>query len=163
MYRDMKKNNEKGFTLLELFIVMIIIGIIAATSIPKMNFQFFKNKLRSSTSAVTASLYLARMKAVNNGEEHGVQFLTSGEFYIVKDPLGSPEIVGVTNKLDDGISFLNINFVNWLAVFSEQGQLEKTCLPTGVMTGSILLENDIGDSTQVDITFVSGGIREKNL
>ena len=155
--------NEKGFTLLELFIVMIIIGIIAATSIPKMNFQFFKNKLRSSTSAVTSSLYLARMKAVNSSEEHGVKFLVSGEFYIVKNPLDSLEIVGVTNKLDDGISFTDINFVNWLVVFSEQGQLEKTCLPTGVMTGSILLENDIGDSTQVDITRVSGRIREKNL
>ena len=159
----MKKNNEKGFTLLELFIVMIIIGIIATITLPKMNFQFFKNKLRSSTSAVTSNLYLARMKAVNNSEEHGVQFLSSGEFYIVKDPLGTSEIVGVRNKLDDGISFLNINFVNWLAVFNEQGQLEKTCLPAGVMTGSILLENDIGDSTQVDITFISGRIREKNL
>ena len=104
----MKKNNEKGFTLLELFIVIIIIGIIAATTLPKMNFQFFKNKLRSSTSAVTSNLYLARMKAVNNSEEHGVQFLSSGEFYIVKDPLGTSEIVGVRNKLDDGISFLNI-------------------------------------------------------
>jgi len=163
MYRDMKKNNEKGFTLFEILIVMVIIGIIAATSIPKMNFQFFKNKLRSSTSAVTSSLYLARMKAVNTSEEHGVKFLISGEFYIVKDPLGTPEMVGFTNKLDDGISFLNINFVNWLAVFNEQGQLVKTCLPTGVMTGSILLENDIGDSTQVDVTFISGRIREKNL
>ncbi len=159
----MKQGNEKGFTMIELLIVLVILGILAGLAVPSLSHLFSKDKLRASTTTVTSSLYVARMKAVNEAEPYGVQFDADGLFTIVRDPAGANEIRGAGYNLEEGISFSEINFQNWLVVFNEFGQLEKSCLPSGVLTGTITITNGIIDSTMVEVTFLTGRIRETNL
>ena len=159
----MKHGNEKGFTFIELMIVLVILGILAGLAIPSLDLLFSKDKLRASTSTVTSSLYVARMKAVNEAEPYGVQFNVDGLFTIVRDPEGASEIRGAGYKLEDGITFSEVNFEDWLVIFNEFGQLEKSCLPSGEMTGSIIITNGVVDSTMVEVTFITGRIRETNL
>ena len=159
----MKANNENGFTFIEIVVVMAILSILVTLAVPRMDFLFEKNKLQSSTSAITSSLYLARMKSVNDGLSYGVQFTEEGLFYVVKDPYGIAETFGETESLEDGIEILENTFIDELAVFNEYGQLEKTCLPTGDLTGTIILTDAITDSTRIEVTFITGRIRETNL
>jgi len=158
----MKSRNENGFTLVEMMIILVIIAILGALAVPNMNRIFSKNKLRSSTTSVTSSLYLARMKAINEGEPYGVEFFGDGSYHILKDPYGAGEVFGNPYHLDDEISFEEITFVSQLAVFNEYGQLHKNCLPAGESTGLVKISDGLADTTMVQVTFISGRIRETN-
>ena len=156
----MKIWNKKGFTLVEMLVILIILGILGALAVPNMNKMFFKNKIRKSTTSVTSSLYLARMKAINDGELFGVEFFEDGTFNIVQDPYVSRIVIGNPYQLEEGITFADVSFVDWLAVFTEYGQLDKNCLGSGETTGVVQLTDGSEDSTMVEVTFISGRIRE---
>ena len=161
----MKTGNENGFSLVELMIVLVILGILVTIAMPNLGMVFTKNKLQASTSQVTSSLYLARMKAVNDAEPYGVKFNMTepGDINIIRDPLGDNEVRGATSRLEEGIEFSEITFQNDLVIFNEFGQLDKNCLPTGILTGTIIMTNGLEDTTRVDITRLTGRIRETNL
>ena len=159
----MKTRHENGFTLIELMVVLFVIVALSAIALPQMDMMFSKNKLRASTASVTSSLYLSRMKSINDGEQYGVQFnFADGTFQIKKDPYGTVEDFGQPYALDEDISFNDITFVSDLAVFNEYGQLDKKCLAAGESTGLIEIVNAESDTTKVEVTFISGRIRETN-
>lgn len=159
----MRQHGEGGYTLAEIMIVMVILGILASLALPNLGPIFSKDKLRASTTSVTSSLYQARTKAVNEGALYGVQFLSTGEFYVVSEPKGTPVRSGVPYRLEEGITITENTFVDNLVIFNVYGQLDRACLPTGDMAGRIILSNGSIDSTKVEITFISGRIRETNL
>ena len=158
----MKSRDEKGFTLVELMIILVIIGILGALAIPNMSRLLSKSKLKASTTSVTSSLYLARMKAINEGVPCGVEFFADGSYHILQDPYGTGEVSGNPYNLDDEVSFEEITFVDWIAVFNEYGQLHKNCLPAGESTGVVKISDGVADTTMVEVTFISGRIRETN-
>ncbi|WP_136808428.1 type IV pilin protein [Desulfosediminicola flagellatus] len=79
MTKQMKKSNEKGFTLIELMIVVAIIGILAAIAIPQ--YQNFTKKSKASE----AKVYLS---AITTAE--AAYYAENSEFATLAE-LGNPE------------------------------------------------------------------------
>lgn len=63
----MKKNNEKGFTLVELVVVIAIIGILAAVAVP--NYSNYQRRSRISTDITTSQELIReiRLKEIEKG------------------------------------------------------------------------------------------------
>lgn len=101
------KKSEKGFTLIELMIVVAIIGILAAIAIP----QFASYRIKAFNSAANSDLRNAKL-----GEE---ALFTDFRFYgdsVANLPIGNCAGAGAAGAVIDGGAALNPGSVNCLAV-----------------------------------------------
>ncbi len=102
------RKTQKGFTLIELMIVVAIIGILAAIAIP----NFLKFQLKSKTSEAKVNL-----AAIRTAEE---SYLAEFGQYI--DAIASPATNGGTTKQgfsDSGLAGANFDTIGW----SPEGQV----------------------------------------
>jgi len=102
------------------------------------------------------------MNAINTGLPSCVEFFEDGTFHIFVDSLGTKIVKGNPYKLEDGISFGEVTFKDWIAVFTDNGGLDKNCLGTGETVGKVTITQGLSDTTKVEVTLLSGRIRETN-
>lgn len=65
----MLKRNLDGFTLVELMVTVVIVGILATIALPSFNEFIERSNLRSSAESVLNALQLARAEAVRRNEQ----------------------------------------------------------------------------------------------
>ncbi len=82
----MKTN--KGLTLLEILIVMAIMGIIAAMSIPSMSNFVRKNRIENQTRRIHSDLMNARTRALATNRTHCLVFQTNN-YQVISDTNGN--------------------------------------------------------------------------
>ena len=77
MLQKLRKNNQKGFTLIELMIVIAIIGILAAIAIP--NFLAYRTRGQNSAAVAAAkNFYNTAMAYFADTTSSGTQALVLG-------------------------------------------------------------------------------------
>jgi type II secretion system protein H len=74
----------RGFTLLELVIVLFLAGLVAALVIPRLSGTLESSRLRSGASDVRAALTLARTLAVSGSSLRAAAFDIEGGRYAVE-------------------------------------------------------------------------------
>jgi len=74
-------DRQRGFTLLEVIIVMAIMGIVAAIGIPSFSDWREKQAVRSATQALLAHLKQARIKAVADNRSVSVKFTSTSYIF----------------------------------------------------------------------------------
>lgn len=67
-----RSNFSAGFTLIELMITMVIIGIFASMAIPSFQKTWEKNQFRAGNKAFTSALRKARSYAISNKQPFGI-------------------------------------------------------------------------------------------
>lgn len=77
-----KKHFKHGFSLLELLIVIVVIGIIASVSIPKLK-QYFNFKTYNAARILVSDIHYAQTLAETTQINHGIMFYPDEDKYIV--------------------------------------------------------------------------------
>lgn len=68
------RNSENGFTLIELMIGVVIVGILAALAAPNFQAAYTKHSFQSGNKKIVSTLKQARSFAIADKEPYGVHF-----------------------------------------------------------------------------------------
>ena len=71
--------SEKGTTLLEIIVVVVLVGILAAIAIPSMRALAPRYRLQSATSELVEAMQLGRMRAISTGRVFYIDFDYGGD------------------------------------------------------------------------------------
>jgi prepilin-type N-terminal cleavage/methylation domain-containing protein len=166
---------EKGFTLIELIIVVAIGAILGATAVPDFLGLSDRARLKSAARDVASAMQQARISAIRNATAWAIDFdVASGQYRILSsdggdgtwgdgnEPVyktialpGDATVAFGTDYADrpgepnpgatDGVSFTDNR-----VVFGTDGTS---------ITGTVYLKNDDGDSFAVGASSIAGSIK----
>lgn len=109
--------NQKGVTLIELIIVMVIIAIGATLVAPGISTWMFQYRLRSATRDIGSTMRIAQMKAISNNLTYQISFDPANRSYILQYDTGGLIVNdGDTQILSREVQF-NTTFAGNIATF----------------------------------------------
>ncbi len=69
-----KLGSARGITIIEMMITAVIIGLVAAAAVPRMQIAYERMKFKKANKSVNSTLRLARSMAITDKEQYGVFF-----------------------------------------------------------------------------------------
>jgi prepilin-type N-terminal cleavage/methylation domain-containing protein len=124
------KHNTKGFTILELTIVAVVIAVISALAIPQFAKVMERLKLKTAGRDVISSLRLARSSAVSQRDQFGVYFDYTENQYVLFHDLANPssftynpgsDTIIVTKALPGRVNIGYVSFPSSAVIFRPNG------------------------------------------
>jgi general secretion pathway protein H len=136
--------NQKGVTLLELIVVMIIIAIGATLMAPGISSWMPHYRLRSATRDIVSTMRVAQMKAISNNLTHEVFFDPPNRSYRLQyTTTGGVTILdGDLQVLSNGFQ-LNTTFAGNIATFRPDST---------ITSGSVNITNPKGFQKTIQLT-----------
>jgi prepilin-type N-terminal cleavage/methylation domain-containing protein len=134
----MNRFDTRGFTLIELAITVLVLGLVFTFSIPAYHSISASYQLHGATENIAAQLRLAREKAISTGADQPMHFTPSflGSDYHIHYASG----VGAMWKLPNGISYYAVT-------------VNPTMHPDGRSSGSgiVVLQDTRGKKDTVSV------------
>jgi prepilin-type N-terminal cleavage/methylation domain-containing protein len=148
---EVKPMNKKGVTLIELIVVMVIIGILAAFFAPNIAAWLPNLRLRSTARDIVSTMRTAQIKAVSTNMRYRVRFTLPASYILeYENPPGTWVGEGVTQNFSSGISIAAINF--------NTGNNAEFNSNSTSSSGSLRLQNTRGTQRQLTLTPSTGRV-----
>ena len=130
-----KMRNQKGITMIELMIVVVIIGLIAGMAVPRFKNAYERIQFRSISRDIVSTMRLARSLAITNKQNVGVAFNASAHTVTLfqKDTastvlnlLESTDSVLTVDTLPKELGYLGTDLTNSTLVYRPNGSADFT-------------------------------------
>lgn len=150
MLRQMKTNpggfNSKGFTLMEMMISVVIIGVVATLAAPRMEKEMTRIEFRGTTQEFVSTLREARSLSITEKKDYSVDFnYESGSYTLTRKEAGQ-DVLMRTKQLPGSSATVTQSFTGPL-VFSPDGSANNS--------GQIFLYSYDDDGTGYSTSFAT--------
>lgn len=144
----------KGFSLIEIMVVVLVVGIALATATPSMRSFYEGHKLRSATSTLESNLRRARSAAITRDSNVRMWVFDDTNSYVVmrdNDGDGNFSIPVSRGTFDPAINAANISFGGAdFVTFDSRGRPDNP--------GSMRLQSHSGKAFEILVAAGSGHI-----
>jgi len=111
-YRKLLNENKKGFTLIELTVVIFIAGILLSITVPTIRDSFLHDNLKTVSRKVVATITWLRNKSVSEYNDHILFFdIESGKYWHETEGMDDSELLIVreqANTMPEDVHILDI-------------------------------------------------------
>jgi prepilin-type N-terminal cleavage/methylation domain-containing protein len=126
----LRLKNERGISMLEMMIAVVVIGLLAAISVPNFSGAIRKMKFDNEGRDMVSSLRFARSAAITLQQPVGVLFNTDAKkvmtFIDRVNPGGNTYEIGDsllrTDSLETSVSYFGTTFAGQVVVFQPDGR-----------------------------------------
>lgn len=142
----MNRTNKKGFTIVELVVVIAVIAILAAVLIPNLSRLVNKAKDSSTMQNAESALKTMLLYQTDGALEDNTVFVVDGKYFVYAD-----------GKLDDGSTTPTVNDQNKLTKDTKELSVEKDGVKTTYTFTAIAELGDVvvylqpADIAQIDV------------
>jgi prepilin-type N-terminal cleavage/methylation domain-containing protein len=151
--------NKRGVTLIELVIVMVIIAILAALTVPGLGTWMAYYRLRNGSRDIISVLRTAQMRAVSFNMRYGVAFDPANRQFQLYQDSGGLQVDGAVNLLPTGVTYKDGTVA--LPPDGPGGLPFISFFPNSTASagGTIVLRNSRGSEKTIQISMATGRIR----
>ncbi|NUM33768.1 MAG: prepilin-type N-terminal cleavage/methylation domain-containing protein [Candidatus Brocadiae bacterium] len=153
--------HKKGFSLIELMVVLVIVGGLLTLVTTNMNFLVPSSRLNAGARAIASTLILAYNRAAVNGEDAIVSYNLDKQIYqMILMNKGKPDAY-TPWTLPEGVRYLDIVAAGERKKTS--GIFEVYISPLGIVRAHVVhLQNKEGKQISIEVNPLSGSVEVKD-
>ena len=169
----MNDRNTKGFTLIELIVVVALVTVMSVMAFPTFAGWIARARLRDAARTVYSDMQLARIRAIETGAQWRISFAPEKGTYMVVDP-GTDMILDTKDDVEKIVNIFETR--KGISFGTAQGAIpgasepadgvsfngnRVTFLPIGSADrgGTVYLKNERGETFAIVLSFNNARIR----
>lgn len=123
--------NQKGFSLIEMMVVVAIIGVLSVMAVPSYNKFIAHQRLNSAARTLLADYRATRAMAIRDGWQYGIWVTSTTQYEVVKTSQatilqgGAPTVIATRDFTSSNYNYYGItmSLPTWIPIFTQSGMV----------------------------------------